>query len=258
MTRRNRYRRSQCGFNPTDVTAVRNGYWWTASGVVGLGTTGFRVVEQNGHSTFDQIQATITAQPTLLTENGGRQFRMRKSVDAAPSIITTSGAVQAGWTGDTYVAGWFRLPDASGDITGVSNLFVHTPTAAGQRRFSMVATQPTDRISTVTSNDGTTTATNTWANPFTGGWLWLEHILLVGVSIELVSNGVQLAHTATATPGTPLFDGNTAAFIGCRAAAGLANVDTTDWATVFYANGIPTESERRLLAGVNNPAAVTW
>jgi len=246
------------GFDPRMVPEVAAGRFWLASAATGLGSSSFRAVEGNGNSAWDMLPTSATAFPTTLTENGGTQLRMRKSVDAAPSIITTAAAVQAGWTGDTCVAGWFRLPDASGDITGTTNLFVHTPTAAGQRRFSVVAAQSTDRISTTVSNDGTATVTNTWASPFTGGWLFIVQTLTVGVAIETSSDLTQLAHIVTATPGTPLFDGNTPAFIGCRAAATLANIDTTDWAAVYYCNGIPNLFNLQRLMAHQAPKVVSF
>lgn len=243
-------------FDPRMVPEIAAGRFWLAASATGLGTAGFSLPEGNGGASWAMGPTSGTAFPTTLTENGGTQLRMRKAADAAPSIITTAGAVQAGWTGDTYCAGWFRMPDASGDITGPSNLFVHTPTAAGQRRFSVTLAQPPDRISVVTSNDGTASITNTMPNPFTGGWLWIESITLVGVSVECYADFGLLSHIATAAPGAVLFDGNTPAFIGCRAAAALANFDTTDWCTVYYGNGIPSLPNRDRLRRYLAPIAL--
>lgn len=247
-------------FHPRLVKEVRKGYYWLVSDTTALGATGFRVLEGNRNSVFDLIQTTVASQFTLLTDNGGLQARMRKAADSNPTTIATSGSVQAGWTDGTYLAGWFRLPDVSGDISGAGNLFVHTPTAAGQRRVSLAnAVSSGDKQSLTTSNDGTTTATNQWLNVFAGGdWTWTECLIVPGTSAELFSGFVLVAHTATAAPPSPLFDGSAPITIGSRAGAGLANVDTTDWATFYYGNGIPSLKNRKRLANYLAPKAVKF
>src|SRR6185369_14305374 len=94
------------GFSPADVPQVAAGYFWDATAASGLGTTGFKVPEGNRHTSFDLVQTTVASQPTALTENGGLQFRMRKSTDPNPSFLATAGSVQEGWTGSTYVGFW--------------------------------------------------------------------------------------------------------------------------------------------------------
>ncbi len=250
----------QSGFDPRFIAEVAAGYWWHAERATGIGTTAFKVPEGNGHTSFDLIQATVASQPTALTENGGQQLRMRKAADSNPSILGSAGAVAAGWTGSTYIAGWFRLPDASGDVSGAGNLFVHTPTTAGQRRISLTnVVSSGDKQSLVTSNDGTASVTNQWLNVFAGGgWTWIESLTIPGTSAELNAGFVLIAHTATATPVSPLFDGTALISMASRAGAGLANVDTTDWAACYYCNGIPSLTNRKLLANASRPIAAAF
>jgi hypothetical protein len=145
------------------VPEVAAGYYWEAANTIGFGTTGFRVLEGNGHSTFDLVQATVANQPTALTENGGAQFRMRKTGDAVgASILGTVGDVTAGWTGQTYIAGWFRLPDASGAVgsTGTS-LFVHSNKTGNftltRTQVTCLLTGGTQKIRLTSSTNGTAT-----------------------------------------------------------------------------------------------------
>lgn len=248
------------GFDPRMVPEVAAGRFWLASAATGLGTAGFTVPEGNGNSGWNLLQATVASQPTSITSNGQSALRMRRAADANPSIIAPATTLQAGWTGNTYVAGWFRLPDASGDVSASSsNLFVHTPTTAGQRRLSLsMVVSSGDKFSCVTSNDGTAIATNQWLSTFAGDWVWVSLAVIPGTSVELSADLTQLAHTATASPGSPLFDGNAPVSIGCRAAAGLANVDTTDWLAVYYCNGIPSLFNQQRLMAFQAPKAVSF
>jgi len=251
--------RNRVAWSPAQIPEVAAGYWWDAADASGLGTAAFKVPEGGGHTTFDLVQATTASQPTALSENGRAQFRMRKAGDANPSILSTSGAVQAGWTGNTYIGGWFRLPDASGDISGAGNLFVHTPATAGQRRITLQnLVSSGDKQAALTSNDGTTQAQNQWLNALAGGdWVWLELLTIPGTSVELYADLTLVAHTLTAAPASPLFDGNALISVGSRAGAGLANVDTTDWAFIAYCNGIPRDAHREYLRAYKAPKALT-
>lgn len=243
---------------PCLIPEIAAGYWWAAFLTTGFGATGFRVLEGNGHASFDFRQATILTQPTALAENGGVQFRMRKVADPNPSILSTAAAVQAGWTGSTYVAGWFRLPDASGDITGAGNLFVHTPATAGQRRFTLTnLINTTDRQGISTSNDGTTQAASQYTSILAGGaWKWVEALIVPGTSMSLLANFVAATAAVSANPASPLFDGNALISIASRAGASLANVDTTDWCFAAYGNGIPSLADRVRLANFTNPTGI--
>lgn len=257
-----------CGFNPTrDVEAIRNGYWWHAAGHVGIGTDAFRVVEQNAHAAFDFVQATVASQATVLSENGTTQFRMRKAADPFPSVLTTLGAVQAGWTGSTYLAGWFRLPDASGVITGNGNLFQHGVATGSQLRTNHTITVAAGHTLTI-SADGAVSGNNTYANSLAGGW-WCWHETFTpdaaGVDnatrIRMFANGVELIKTGGSGDGVvpaSIKDSSAKFGVACRVNNTLANVDTTDWAALYYANGIPSAEERALLARHYAPVAVSF
>jgi hypothetical protein len=242
------------------VPEVAAGYWWSASLTTGFGTTGFRVLEGNGHSSFDLVQATVASQPTLLTENGGKQFRMRKQVDANPSRIALAAAVAAGWTGDTYIAGWFRLPDASGDVTGAGTtgtFFSHNTTAGNQRRLNLSNNAAPDAQTCTSNPTGLAgSATNTWPNQFVGGgWTWLELAIRAGVVHELYAGLVLVtAQTAVAAASPPLFNATALIGLACSSTGASSNTDTTDWASCYYANGIPTLANRVRLANYRNPS----
>lgn len=257
--------KATASFSPASVAEIAAGYFWDPASATGFGGVSFKIPEGNGHSTFDLVQATVAKQPTALVENSGAQFRMRKSVDANPSVLGSAGAVQAGWTGPTYVAGWFRLPDASGDITGSGNLFLHTPTTAGQRRFTaqLFASTP-DNIVIGTSTDGTATATSTYPNVLVGGaWVWVEAMFDSGLTLggSTVADYIkffadftaQTRASNTGTNTTTIFNGNAAISMASRAGSGLANLDTIDFGPVYYGNGIPSLANRKLLRNRHRP-----
>ena len=246
----------------TGVPQVDAGYYWEAANTVGFGTTGFRVLEGNGHSNFDFVQATVASQPTLLTENGGAQFRMRRSDDANQSSLTTSGAVAAGWTGATYIAMWARLPDGVGVITANGfggGLFAHT--AVSNQRINLFPADGTpDTVSLqlfpVAAGTGNGIKRFDNANIFAGaGWVWLEGIfdplLALGGSTDadkfkmftgLTSRAIALSAGAAIT-GTTIANSTAQIKLACIA-AGFANGDTTDWAACYYGNGIPSLANR--------------
>lgn len=254
------------GFTPRDVPEVASGYWWDAANTTGFGTTGFKVLEGNGHTTFDLIQATVASQPTQLTEAGGQQFRMRKQADPNPSRLVNAGAVSAGWTGATYVGMWIRLPDASGDITAGGSLFLHTGGAGARRWTSGMSTTTSDRFSSSFSIDGTATSVVRWASPFVGGgWVWCEHAFdplhVLGGTVTadaptFLSNFVgpqtQLLGTSNVTS---IFDASAQVFMACNSAVS-SNTDTVDWSFCVYANGIPSLANRKRLANFRNPSGV--
>lgn len=263
--------RARSKFHPRTVPEVRNGYYWLAQDATGIGTTSFRVPEGNKHPTFDLIQATVANQPTVLTENGGTQFRHRKAADASPtSNIKTAAAVVAGWTGPTYVGMWIRVPDASGDITSPSNAFFwHHSTSAPNLRLVMAVTTGTpDLLQPTFSQDGTASGTARCAIWGNANWIWVEFVfdplLTLGGSTkdDKLKWFFNLAQQTITTPPTPDFSAiaNSSALIGicCRLSTGNSNVDTTDWAACYYANGIPSLKNRKRLANYLNPSNVKF
>lgn len=255
------------GFDPRDVPEIAAGYYWEAANSNGIGTAAFKVIEGNGHSSFDFVQATVASQPTVLTENGGVQFRMRKSADANPSILGTSGAVTAGWTGATYLGMWLRLPDASGDITSNnSGWFIHSTTTGNQRRFSYIPTiTVSDRNIATTSStgaDSTTTRVVHWNNAnYTWAEMIFDPLLTLGGSAfpdktKIFHNLVLQTRVQDANlDHNALFDASATIDI-CNRAHGLGTNDTTDWAAAYYGNGIPSLANRVKLANRRNPTGI--
>lgn len=255
--------KAQTVFDPTTVPEIAAGYWWDPANASGLGGAGFKIPEGNGHTSFDLVQATTTKQPTALSENGATLYRMRKSVDANPSIVGTAGSVAAGWTGATYLGGWFRLPDASGIITGSGTLFIHSGTA-GNRRLILSNVQTVgQRIAC--SGDGTAIPNDDFATVFAGGWVWVESLFVP--SETTATHRAQLWYDfneralggspsdfTTGTMPTSLSDATASIFIASRSAAN-ANVDTTDFGAIYYGNGIPSLANRKRLRNRNRPVA---
>lgn len=265
MGRANNIINSRPGFDPRMVPEVAAGYFWLASQATGLGTAGFTVPEGNGNTTFDLVQATVASQPTALSENGGAQFRMRNAADSNPSILRTAGNIAAGWTGSTTVAGWFRLPNASGAVTGNGALFQHNATGAGNARLNLSITAASGVLLNV-SADGSTIVNNTYANAgvFDGAnWIWVV-ASLDAAGVDNATRGLLSANLTaqtraggTGTIPASLFGATVPISVACRGQNALANVDVTDVANVYYCNGIPSlfnlDRLRRHLA----PAAVS-
>jgi len=255
------------GFDPRDVPEVAAGYFWEASNTTGFGTAAFRVLEGNGHSTFDLVQATVANQPTVLTENGGQQFRMRATTDPNPASMRTVGSVTAGWTGPTYVAGWFRLPDNGGLTTSFGEVFLQHSGASGFRRIQLPCgiSSAVQCLTCSISGDGAGASSAKAASPMVGAnWRWLEWafdpLFVLGGSlpadrVKLFSNFSLL--TIIQTSGTlpaSLFDASTPLAVGCYTSQ--APPDTTDWAACYYPNGIPSLANRVRLANRANPTGI--
>lgn len=248
-------------FHPSFVPEIARGYFWEVASAVGLGTAGFLVPEGNGHSTFDLAQATVANQPTLLTENGGRQFRMRKFGDN-PSSLATAGDVVAGWSGATYIGMWLRLPV---DLTGINNIFQQG--SLGAARMSLVTINGTPdifRVNVITQAQSFTNTT--FSTPFADlGWHWIEGIfdplLVLGgsTSADFVKAFKDLVTIAPVVAGShPSAISNLAATVRMdTTSSGTANnPDTTDWAACYYANGIPTLANRVKTANRMNPTGI--
>lgn len=246
---------------PQVVPQVDAGYYWLAASAVDHGEITFNVPEGNGNTTHDISQAVVASQPTVLTESGGTQFRMRSTADPNPSLpITTLLTVQAGWTGTTYLGMWLRIPDAGGDITsGNATPFGHNLTAGNQRRVNVQLGNGTPDFVVVTSSaDGLNQSGNNIrvASQTNGSWQWFEVIwdlafALGGTSptdyckffVDLVRITPNTLNPTTA-PAT-LFDALAKIVVGSPVAA--ANGLTLDWAAVYYANGIPSFENREAL-----------
>lgn len=247
-------------FTPALVPEVAAGYWWDAANTSGLGTSAFRVIEGNGHSGSDLLQATVLNQPTVLTENGGTQFRLRKAADAHPSTLI-SAAFAAGWTGATYSGSWLRLPDNAGVPTGTNNLLLHGGTLA---RFGSLVSAASG-LRTNISTDGTTIVNTRAASPFAGaGWHWIESVfdplLVLGGStsadfVKHFSDLVLLTPTVTASNPSTLANPTEAARLNASTGGG-ANADNVDWVFSTESNGIPSLSDRVRIANFRNPTGI--
>lgn len=247
-------------FHPSFVPEIAAGYWWDTSAAVGFGTAGFKVPEGGGHTSFDLIQATVANQPTLLTEQGGQQFRMRKTGDATgASKLGTSTFVQRGWTGPTYIGGWFRLPDNSGSLAAAGSFFfVHSIFTGNQFavQLSGLLTGGNQRVRVVTSTNGSAAQNAQWANPFTGNFIWIEALITAAATIELDVNFAPQTRL-DANGLFPLFDPTAARVsIGSNVDGNVANADTTDWCFATYGNGIPSLANRVKTANFRNPTGV--
>lgn len=250
-------------FEPWNVPEIANGFWWHPALDTNLGSSSFAGVEGNGTG-LDFAQVTVASQPTSLTENGSKQYRMRRNADANPSpLITSARAVN--WTGATYVAMWIRVP--SGDVTGTNNFFLHG-NSGGNQRISLVSTSGTpDLVRLNLFSDGSTVFFTTAASPFSdGGWHWIEAVfdpdLLLGGSAasdraKLYSDLTLLTSIATASNPTTIF--NPTSSIRCNASiGGGSGADNFDRALIVYGNGLPNLGNRRLLAGYRPPTEVTF
>ncbi len=252
------------------ITALTNGYWWHARNATGIGTAAFKVPESGGHTTFDLVQATVAAQPTVLTENGGTQFRMTKAAAGTQSILGTAGSVQAGWTGPTYVGLWYRLPDNAGISSGGTGTLAHTLSGTNNRRFSVTySTGATPgRLQVTPSSTGLLQSGNLTRSLSTqnGNWHYIEMIfdfaLALGGSApnDVVKHYSDLARQALttnpSTTPTALFDANCNIYIGQEQA--LNSADNFDWASCYYCNGIPSIGDRRRMAGYYPPRTITF
>jgi hypothetical protein len=250
------------------VAEVSNGYFWDPyADAIGLGTADFRVREGNGHLPFDLIQATVANQPTVLTENGGTQFRMRKTGDAVgASFMATAAAVTAGWTGATYLGMWVRLPDASGVVAGFDGLFQHDAGGSAKRTQIYLFHTANDDIGFEVST-GSNSLLTTYVNPFTGAsWGWRELVFdplfvlggsVAGDRIKLFSDFVLKSRVSSAAGPTSIADSSAKLSVGSFNSA-TGNGDTLDWAACYYANGIPSLANRVRLANHRNPTGVAF
>jgi len=248
------------------VPEARAGYYWLAGLSVRLGTADLCVIEGNDHASFDLRIASAAAHPTVLGESGCTQFRMRKAADSNPSVIATTAAVRAGWTGSTCICGWFRLPDAAGAITGNGNVFQHGIATGSQLRINHTLTVASG-MTLIISSDGSATANNTYTNPLLGGdWVFMamsspdaagvDNATRLTLSANLSAKTKTGGSSAGAVP-TSIADSSAKISVACRGNTGLANVDTTDWASLYYLPGLPSTADLAILANAYNPKGVS-
>ncbi len=241
-------------WNPANVPEVAAGYFWLAASGTGIGTAGFKVPEGNAHTTFDLVQATVASQPTALTELGGTQYRMRKTADANPAKMATAAGVLAGWTGATYIAGWFRLPV---DLTGGNNVFLHS-TNGGFARMTAVTVNGTPDIFRVNVTDAAQVTTNSqFVTPFADlGWHFIEMVfdplLVLGGSgpndyVKAFADLTAMTRIATATHPAAIANVAGAVRLAQTISGSTTDADDYDWATLYYANGIPSLPNREAL-----------
>lgn len=253
-------RKTQTVFDPTTVAEIAAGYFWDPASASGLGGAGFKIPEGNGHTSFDLVQATVASQPTALSENGAVQYRMRSAFDANPSVLATAATVQAGWTGATYLAGWFRLPNNGGVSVGNNTLMSHQPSAAGQRRIVLSTQTSGNAMLGTTSTDGTASVNQTFAPVFTtANWIYVEQLfdpsLTGNARLALLADFSAIAVTVGGAIPASLFDGNTKIGVACRVATASGNPDFVDWASFYYGNGIPSLANRKRLRNRHRPVA---
>jgi len=255
--RRSRAARDSATFNPRSVPEVAAGYLWDPGLVTGLATSGFTLPEMNGHTAFNGLQSNTALQPAALSLNGQSLFRMPNTASA---FLAMSAAAAAGWTGATGVMGWYRLPDANGDITGTSTLFAHNTSAGNQRRLIILLSATADRLQIQTcTNSGTSFLITEFANPFVGGaFHWIEAffdpLFVLGGSlaterVKLFVDFVQQTPVTTVSAGTALFDGIANATITSTA----SGKDRLDWGRIHYTNGIASLPHRVRCANACNP-----
>lgn len=248
------------GFTPRDVPEIAAGYWWDAANSTGIGTAAFVWPEGNGHSGANGVQAATGLQPTAITANGQTLFRFPNT---ATAFISPSGLVTAGWSGATGVCGWYRLPDASGDITGSSTLFGHSKSSGNQRRILVGLNATADRLQIQTSTDGGLTLLLTeFANPFVGSALhyieaYFDPLFVLGGSlaterVKLFVDLVQQSAVTTVSAGTSLFDGLAGLTLGLTS----SGKDRLDVSGIAYTNGIPSLANRVRAANFRNPSGV--
>jgi hypothetical protein len=142
--------------------------------------------------------------------------------------------------------------------------------SAAARRIRIQALNETpDHFLTSASTDGITfTGINRFNNFLAGSnWVWVEFVFdplntLGGVAttdrLKIFADLVQVAIAAAGSAvGLTIADSSAAIAIGNQG-TGAPNTDTTDWAAVYYANGIPSLANRKRLANLDNPTGIAF
>ncbi len=257
-------------FSPADVPEVAAGYWWDATrGVSDLGSSSFTWAEQNGHTSFNLVQPTTAAQPSLVVAN--RRTAMHYAVSPTVGTVAASGSVQAGWTGKTYIAGWWRFPNGLAGTVGVSTttMLSHNDFST-HRRFLLGASpdpdSPTDSntgiVQISASANGASNATSLGIDVIDAkNWHFYEcfmdptaavgsrRFFRVDLAIPSINNSV------SDSTFTSLFDPSTPLSLGSR--SNIAATQVSECAWCVYANGIPSDANRAKLFSYAAPTQIT-
>lgn len=254
-------------FHPKMVPEINKGYFWLPSDLVGVGTAGCRLLEGNRNPTFDMVQATSAAQPSIQTSSNGNQF-LRFAANT--TILQTAAAVTAGWTGATGVCMWLATSVAapSGITSGNNTFFSHTD-GVNQRRYLITTVNGSPDLhsithsSTGTSTGGTTRSADTLAVSLVFSYCewYFDPLFVLGGSLpaqraKIFVNFVEQVHTLDAgTYLTTIFDANAVIGLNTRT-GGLANVDAFDVGPTYYPNGIPSLKNRKRTANYLAPISL--
>lgn len=242
-------------FLPSSVPEVAAGYWWDSSlGISAPGTTAFSWAEQNGHAAFAQTQATVSAQPARVSGAGG-DFHY-----ATSSQTATAGSVKAGWTGDTYIAGYFRFPDAPGTGT-FCRMFGHQTTATGRRRVIVLFTSvvANNVVQVSASWDGTSSTQLSVVHPTPTNWGFIECFLRPGNADAnarrtiLIDGSTPTTQSSSSAASFSTLNDPTEPLGVCTNPA-VANTQSVEVAWMVYANGIPSDADRALLRAYRSVA----
>ena len=245
-------------WSPRLVPEVAAGYYWHPRLDTNLGAASFRAVEGNGKTAANGQQATVANQPILLTENSSLQYRHADAGDGNADTILVP-ALQAGWTGTTYLGMWLRMGEAT-PTSGTTTVFAHQLVAGDLRRVVLINNGTTELWTLTMSQDGTagTAQTVSWdASADYLDWIWLEAIFRAGVEAVLSvdfdertpgAGGISLA--ALNNPSAPIGLGN--------AATGAANQNRLDRSLVVYCPGEPSRDDRVRMRNWYPPVGADW
>lgn len=247
-------------FHPGRVPEIAAGYWWDSGvGVSGLGDSSFTWAEQNGHAAFNLLQSTVAQQPSRVGVSGGR-LAMHYAGSPTAGAVRTAGAVQAGWTGKTYIAGWWRFPDGLAGVIGDgTSLIIHSDFSTNRRLVLTASFDPdspsdpnTGIMQVALSASGSANATVLSIDLVdTKNWHFYECFIDPTASAgsrrffrtDLASPSVN-GGTSDATF-TTLFNGNAQLSFGSRSGAPSTRASECAWCV--YANGIPSDADRAKL-----------
>ncbi len=234
-------------FSPLLVPEVAAGYFWDAEvGVVALGSSTFRWTERGGKSAADQVQTTLSRQPSIIQLNGHAQLRWDKSttLGGAGTKTASVSTVTAGWSGATYICGWWRT---NGSLTALTNaLFQHGGPNAPLLRITLISLTAT-AIRLVVSTDGTATETVDFPIPTADVAHFIEVVFnpaaASGARAELWIDRVKQTIVSGGITITSLADTSSRISVTDRTAT-TEHGYVTDCGWCAYANGIPNDFNR--------------